>query len=133
MQRTTRIPFAIFFCAAVFVLAAAPAHADKSTAAIEAPKSAAAGSMIPVKIIVTHDGNSFMHYTKWARVMINGAEAARWDFTWNGRPESETFSREITVTVSGPLTIEAEAGCNVHGSRGVARATVALDEQGAGQ
>ena len=130
MHRMQQISLTIFFCAVVFLLlAAGPARADKSAAAIQVPTSAAAGSKISVEIIITHNGNNLLHYTKWVRVTVNGAEAARWDFSWNRRPESETFSREISLPVAGPLTIEAEAGCNIHGSAGTARATVALDRQ----
>jgi len=63
------------------VLCSSPAHADKSTAAIQAPERAPAGSTIPIRIVVTHSGNNILHYTQWVRVTVNGTEVARWDFS----------------------------------------------------
>ena len=123
----------ISFClslAFLLILGAPAAHADKASAAINAPQAAAIGSAITIKVTVTHDGNNFIHYTKWAHVMVNGTEVARWDFSSGNRPESSVFTREIQYTVTGPLTIEAEASCNIHGSRGPATAAVSMTKQG---
>jgi len=69
---------------------------------------------------VTHSGNNFIHHTDWAYVKVNGKEVGRWEFSAGSLPESEIFSREIDYTVEGdgPITIEAEADCNIHGSAG---------------
>jgi len=115
------------------VLCSSPAHADKSTAAIQAPERAPAGSTIPIRIVVTHSGNNILHYTQWVRVTVNGTEVARWDFSWKARPEAAVFTRDITYTVKEPLNIEAEASCNIHGSKGIARATVAVTGKDTGQ
>jgi desulfoferrodoxin (superoxide reductase-like protein) len=123
----------ISFCLSLAVLCslcAPDAHANKASAAIDAPQAATIGSTINIKVTITHDGNNFIHYTKWAHVLVNGAEVARWDFSSFNRTESSVFTREIQYTVTGPLTIEAEASCNIHGSRGPAAAAVSMTEQG---
>jgi desulfoferrodoxin (superoxide reductase-like protein) len=123
----------IGFClslAFLLTLGAPAAHADKASAAIDAPQAATIGSTITIKVTITHDANNFIHYTKWAHVLVNGAEVARWDFSSGNRPESSVFTREIQYTVTGPLTIEAEASCNIHGSKGPAKAAVSMTEQG---
>jgi desulfoferrodoxin (superoxide reductase-like protein) len=128
-----KIKALISFCvclAVLFTLGASAAYANKASAAIDAPQAAAIGSTITIKVTVTHDANNFIHYTKWAHVLVNGAEVARWDFSSFNRPESSVFTREIQYTVTGPLSIEAEASCNIHGSRGPATATVSTMEQG---
>jgi desulfoferrodoxin (superoxide reductase-like protein) len=101
-------------------LIAAPAFANKSAAAIDAPDKAAKGSVIKIKITVTHVGNNFIHHTDWAYVKVNGKEVGRWEFSSGNLPESEVFSREVNYTVEGdgPITIEAESDCNIHGSAG---------------
>ena len=79
---------------------------------------------------MTHNADNFIHYTKWAHVLVNGEEVARWEFSAFSRPESAVFTRQIKITVTGPLSIEAEAACNVHGSAGPATAAVSAMEQG---
>jgi desulfoferrodoxin (superoxide reductase-like protein) len=121
-------------CLAVFLtIGPSAAHADKASAAIDAPQSALIGSSITIKITITHNANNFIHYTKWAHVLINGTSVARWDFSSFNRPESSVFTREIQYTVTGPLGIEAEAHCNIHGSQGPATAAVSTMEQGRGE
>jgi desulfoferrodoxin (superoxide reductase-like protein) len=123
----------ISFClslAFLLILGAPVAHADKASAAIDAPQAATIGSTINIKVTITHDANNFIHHTKWAHVLINGTEVARWDFSAGSLPESSVFTREIQYTVTGPLTIEAEASCNIHGSKGPAKAAVSMTEQG---
>lgn len=118
-------------CLAFFFTLGAPAsYANKASAAIDAPQSAPIGSSITIKITVTHNANNFIHYTKWAHFLINGTEVARWDFSPFNLPESAVFTREIQYTVTGPLTIVAEASCNIHGSKGPVTATVSVTEQG---
>jgi hypothetical protein len=52
-------------------------------------------------------------------VKINDQEIKRWTFGMFNTPESENFTREIQYTVTGPMTITAEADCNMHGSTGI--------------
>lgn len=94
------------------------AAANKSSVTIEAPASTQNGSRIRIKVHVAHEGNSFIHYTEWVHVKVDGTEVARWKYTAFGRPDSENFTKEITVTVNGPTEIVSEASCNIHGSKG---------------
>lgn len=94
------------------------AFANKSSTSIEAPQTVQRGSEIVIKILVTHKGNSFIHYTTWLKVLINQKEVARWEFTSSQRPEGEIFSREIKVKAMEDLEVTAEANCNLHGSAG---------------
>ena len=94
--------------------------ADKSAVTIEGPDAAAKGSEITIRINVTHDGNNFFHYTDKVWVQANGEEIARWNFSWNDRPESERFSKEIKVMITDTTEITAQANCNIHGSAGQA-------------
>lgn len=94
--------------------------ADKSTVKISTERSAVKGSEIVIKIKVIHDANNFFHHTEWAYVKVNGREIARWKYPF----ENEVFTREIKYRVDGPLSIEAMAYCNLHGSAGPKTATV---------
>jgi len=113
---------AAFFGGAL--MTAGPAWANKSEAGLEVPGSAAKGSEITIKMTVNHSANSFLHYTEWAWIQMNGKEIARWDFSSGNRPESEIFSREVKIRVEGDLDIRAKASCNLHGSANEATATV---------
>ncbi|MBN2040272.1 MAG: hypothetical protein JW864_09540 [Spirochaetes bacterium] len=97
-----------------------PVLADKSSIIIEAPDKAVKGSEITIKIIVTHNGNNMFHHTDWAYIKINGKEVARWEYSFSSLPEDEVFSKEITYKVEKAIEIEAEANCNLHGSKGKA-------------
>ena len=108
------------------LMTAGPAWANKAETRIEVPESAAKGSEITIKITVTHSANSFLHYTEWAWIQVNGKEITRWDFTSNSRPESETFSRETKLRVEGDFEISAKASCNLHGSANEAIAKVKM-------
>ena len=92
-----------------------PAWANKAETKIESPETAAKGSEITVKLTVTHNANSAIHYTEWLWLQVNGKEVARWEFS-SKKPEGATFTREIKVKVDGDLEIKAKANCNMHGS-----------------
>ncbi len=126
-----RAAFVLPLLAGVF-LAAGVSHANKSGVGIEVPEKASKGSEITVKLHVTHHGNSFLHYTEWLKVEVNGRPVEKWEFSATNRPESEEFTRTFTVTVEGPLEIVSEASCNIHGSKGPARANVAITEEARG-
>jgi desulfoferrodoxin (superoxide reductase-like protein) len=104
---------ALFLC-----LLSAPAFANKTSAAIDAPDSVKKGDVVKIKITVKHRGNNFIHHTDWAYVNVNGKEAGRWEYSFHNLPEGEVFSKEVAYTVDGPFTIEAEGDCNIHGSEG---------------
>jgi desulfoferrodoxin (superoxide reductase-like protein) len=108
-------------------LISAPAYANKASAAIDAPEKAKIGDVIKIKITISHRGNNFIHHVDWAYVKINGKEVGRWEFSFHKLPENENFSREVTYTVDGPLTIVAEGDCNMHGSEGKVEKKVAIE------
>ena len=95
-----------------------PAYANKASAKIVSPDVAKKGEIITIEINVFHKGNSYFHHVDWVYVKVNNKEIARWDFTANDRPKTENFTREITIKVEKPVTVVAEAHCNLHGSAG---------------
>lgn len=116
----------LFSLTLIFLLSTGVALADKSTVKIDAPESAAKGTEVTIRLNVTHSGNNMFHYTKWIYVRVNGKELARWDFSATKTPESENFTKEIKYTVNEPAQIEAEANCNIHGSTGIAKASITV-------
>jgi desulfoferrodoxin (superoxide reductase-like protein) len=122
LDRRTFLTGAGSFFAAMGI--AGESLANKSSVKIEAPESSAKGSEITIKLHVSHDGNSFTHYTEWVKVSINGKEAKKWEFSAFSKPEDEKFTRELKHKVDGPLEIVAQASCNNHGSSGPATHTV---------
>jgi desulfoferrodoxin (superoxide reductase-like protein) len=104
-----------------------PLYANKSSVVIDAPAKASKGEVIKIKVNVSHNGNNFIHHTEWAYISVNGKEIARWKFSAGSLPESENFSRDVSYTVEGPFTIEAEASCNIHGSSGKAEQKVDVE------
>lgn len=112
-----------------FLTAPPAALANKSAVEIEAPQEAAAGEEITIVLNVSHNGNSFLHYTQWVELRINGETAKRWEYSMTDRPEAETFSVTFKTIVQERLDLEAEANCNMHGSRNIAETTVAVSPQ----
>jgi len=101
---------------------------NKSATSIEVPENISKGSEITFRVTVTHNANSFIHYTKWLQIMINGKEIARWDYTMGDRPEGATFTKEIKYKAEGDIEIKAEASCNIHGSAGPATVKVSVKD-----
>ena len=103
---------------AVFIfiscISSGAAFANQSSVSLEAPKSVERGTEITIKVHVTHSANNFFHYTKWVSIKVNGEEIARWD---DKRPEAKNFTREIKYIVNDDVIIQAEASCNIHGSK----------------
>ena len=114
---------------AVFLIVPPAALANKSAVEIEAPQEAVAGEEITIVLTVSHDGNSFLHYTEWVELRVNGETARRWEYSMTDRPEAETFSVTFKTIVQERLDLEAEANCNMHGSRNIAETTVAVSPQ----
>jgi len=110
--------------AGIIMLAAGSAEANKSSVVIEQPVQFNESGKAVIKCTVTHSGNNFLHHTEWLRVSADGTEIARWDYSWKSKPESAIFTREITVDAAAPVAIEAEASCNIHGSKGPAKMTL---------
>ncbi len=113
-----------FFVFALTVLIVSPLLADKTAVRIVAPEKAAKGSDLTVTLEVTHDGNNFMHHTEWVYLKVNGVETQKWTYSAFNRPESENFSKTVVLKVDGPLNLEAEGSCNIHGSKGISKALV---------
>ena len=111
-----------------YPLYARSTFANKSSASIEAPQSVQKGSEVTIRVTVTHKGNSFLHYTKWLRVIANQKEIARWDYSSGQRPEAEVFTKEITIKALEDLEVTAEAHCNIHGSTGPATVKISVKE-----
>jgi desulfoferrodoxin (superoxide reductase-like protein) len=97
------------------------ALANKSEASIEGPADAAKGSEVTLRITATHNANTASHYTEWLKVMANGKQIARWDYTKENRPEGAIFTKEIKIKVTEDMEIVAESSCNNHGSKGPAK------------
>ena len=130
MSKTLKIQSRILLLIlAVFLIVPPAALANKSAVEIEAPQEAVAGEEITIVLTVSHDGNSFLHYTEWVELRVNGETARRWEYSMTDRPEAETFSVTFKTIVQERLDLEAEANCNMHGSRNIAETTVAVSPQ----
>jgi desulfoferrodoxin (superoxide reductase-like protein) len=128
MVAGARMRFTLVASLFFLVVSATTAFADKSSVTISAPESVVKGTEVTIKIQVTHSGNNFIHYVDWAKIGIDGKEAARWNFTWTKRAESKIFEREFKYVVNAPVEISAEANCNLHGSKGLAKASIKVTE-----
>jgi len=123
-----RIRFTLVASLFLLVVSATTAFADKASVTISAPESVVKGTEVTIKIQVTHSGNNFIHHVDWAKIGIDGKEIARWDFSWNKRAESKIFEREFKYVVNAPVEISTEANCNLHGSKGLAKASIKVTE-----
>ena len=103
-----------------------PSFANKASVTLQVPASVQKGSEVTIRVNVSHEGNSFFHYTQWVYIKVNGKEIARWDYSSTNRPDSEKFSKEIKLIANEPLEIVAEASCNIHGSAGPASAKIEI-------
>jgi len=110
----------------IFIAMTTPVHADKTGVTIEAPESVKKGQSAVIRITITHKGNNFMHHTNWVYVKADGKEIARWEFSPGKLPENEVFTRDVTLTVTGPVEITAEGNCNLHGGRGPVTKKIAV-------
>jgi desulfoferrodoxin (superoxide reductase-like protein) len=123
MRKEIRMKFKIsgaflFLVLWMAFLSAAPALADKAAVAIEAPKDAAKGSEVVIRLTVTHGANSERHHVEWVKVWANNQELTKWEFSSSKLPEGVPFTREVKYKVEGDAEIKAEASCNLHGSKG---------------
>ena len=128
MVAGARIRFALVASLFFLIVSATTAFADKASVTISAPESVVKGTEVTIKIQVTHSGNNFIHHVDWAKIGIDGKEVARWDFSWNKRAESKNFEREFKYVVNAPVEISAEGDCNLHGSKGPAKASIKVTE-----
>ena len=116
----------LLLASVLFFLGAGSALANKSAVRVEAPANAKQGEKIAITLFVTHSANNFFHHTKTVNLIINGQEAARWEFSGTNLPEAAEFSRTFESVLTGPMTLESTAFCNMHGSGNTAKATVGL-------
>lgn len=116
----------ILCIAAVLAVPALSGTADANKALVEIvePVRFSDTGRATVTCRVSHSGNNFIHHTSRLRVTSNGKQAGQWDFTWRNLPEEEDFMRDVAIDAAGPVIIEAEANCNIHGSRGLAQITL---------
>ena len=128
MVAGAKVRFTLVASLFFLVVSATAAFADKASVTISAPESVVKGTEATIKIQVTHSGNNFFHFVSWAKISIDGKEATRWDFSWNKRAESKVFEREFTFVVNAPVEITADADCNLHGSKGPAKAAINVTE-----
>lgn len=105
---------------------ATPALANKTSVAIKAPETAAAGTEVTIVVNVEHKGNSGFHHTDWVVVQADGVEIARWDFKGKKLPEGPSFTREVKYTVTKAVEITAQGHCNLHGSAGPTASKIAI-------
>ncbi|MCF8037545.1 MAG: hypothetical protein K9K62_11795 [Desulfobacteraceae bacterium] len=115
---------AAFMPAMFFVPQAA---ANESAVEIEAPAEAVAAEQVTIVLNVSHEGNNFIHHTEWVELRINGETAKRWEYSMFGKPPGEKFSVSFSYTAEESLELEAEASCNLHGSRNVAEQTITVE------
>ena len=116
------------FLVVIVLLNGQDVWANKSATSIEVPENITKGSEITIRVTVTHNANSFIHYTKWLQIMVNGKEIARWVYTMGNRPEGATFTKEIKYKAEGEIEIKAEASCSIHGSAGPSTVKVLVKE-----
>jgi len=110
--------------------------ANKASVAIQAPEKTTKGSEITIKVTVTHSANNLFHHVNWVYVMVNGKEIARWDYSMFNLPKLDgtvsatplVFTKEVTYAVNGSSEMQAAANCNIHGSMGIAKAQVSVNE-----
>lgn len=109
--------------AAIFIfiscISSGAAFANQSSVSLEAPNSVERGTEITIKVHVTHIANNYFHYVKWVSIKVNGEVIARWNYGKSKykRPKAKNFTREIKYIVTDDVIIEAEASCNIHGSK----------------
>lgn len=126
-MRKIRIGTFIATLLPALIIFAGTARADKSSAALEAPDQVPKGTEVTIQVHVTHSANNFLHHTNWIRVKANGEEIKRWEYSMNHLPDGAKFIKEVTLTINGPTDLEAEASCNLHGSKGPSRKTIILN------
>jgi len=100
------------------------ASANKTSVKISAVKGAAKGTEVTVTINVTHNANSFSHYTDWVYLKINGKEVKRWTYSKSNLPEGAAFTLTYKFILTEAVSIEAMGDCNLHGSAGAVTAKI---------
>lgn len=107
-------------------LRALPVFANKSSVEIVVPDVVKKGSRISITVKVVHRGNNLLHYTNLIYIKANGIVLKRWSFSITNRPDNENFTKTISYTVTKNTIVEAEASCNLHGSKGKKTAVIKI-------
>jgi desulfoferrodoxin (superoxide reductase-like protein) len=128
MAAAARIRTTVITSLALLLCSATAALADKASVTISAPDSVKRGTEVTVTIRVTHSGNNFLHHVDWANLSAGGKELTRWSYSWRNLPEAAGFAREFKFVVEGPVSITAQADCNIHGSKGPQTKTINVTE-----
>ncbi|MFO8111327.1 MAG: desulfoferrodoxin family protein [Desulfosalsimonadaceae bacterium] len=102
--------------------------ANESAVEIEAPTKAKTGEEIIIVLHVSHDGNNFLHHTNRVELRINGEMVKEWEYGTFSKPEAEDFSVSFSYPTKQDLEIEAEAFCNLHGSKNTDAKTVSVED-----
>lgn len=118
----------IFIAVSIIFLFVLPAFANKTSVEIDAPSAVKKGETITIKINVSHSGNNFIHHTSWVYVKAGGKEIGRWEYSMFNKPENENFTKEVKLTVTEDVEIEAEGNCNIHGSAGKKTQKISVKE-----
>ncbi len=63
-----RFALSLAFLALMIPLLGSNALANKSAVSLQAPSTVQRGSEVTIQVKVTHEGNSFLHYTEWVYV-----------------------------------------------------------------
>jgi desulfoferrodoxin (superoxide reductase-like protein) len=124
MKKTLFVFICITLLASFFTVSA---YANKTAVSIEVKSSAAKGSEVTVTIHVKHAGNTGMHYTEWVWLKINGQEVKRWTYNKTVLPPAGKFVLTYTFTLNEESLIEVQGYCNLHGSKGIVSAKVAVE------
>ena len=115
--------------ASCFFIISGFAMANKASVTITTASSTVKkGTEITITLNVDHQGNSKMHHVEWVYLKINGKEIKRWIYDKSSLPENQTFKLTYKFIVNENVTIEAEANCNIHGSKGIATQKVSINE-----
>jgi desulfoferrodoxin (superoxide reductase-like protein) len=112
----------------MFCLSLTSAWANKTRVEVKAPATIKAGTEVTITINVFHSANSKMHHTDWVYLKVNGKEVKRWEYNKESLPPDSNFTLEYKFIATEDMTLEAEGHCNLHGSAGVANASVKITQ-----
>jgi desulfoferrodoxin (superoxide reductase-like protein) len=78
-------------------------------------KGAGTGGQTEIIVHVAHKGNSVFHHVDRVKLLADGQEINRWEYSWSHLPPSENFSVAYGVDIKKETTFSALANCNLHG------------------
>ena len=117
----------LFLAIMVFIISSA-AFANKSAVTIStSAQKVKKGTEVTITLNIAHKGNSKMHHTDWVSLKINGKEVKKWNYDKKNLPTAGEFTLTYTFVADEALKIEAQSDCNLHGSAGIASASVTIE------